>query len=134
VLNNELANIKAEAAAIDAAAAPLNAQSAELNTSGNALNDEGARVNADKAMIDQQGQNLDAAIKAYKDKMAILNAEIEKHNHAWQENEASIARVLATLKDAGVQVEDCQNALKDTRDGALENIHAVCGRMFDGNR
>jgi chromosome segregation ATPase len=133
-LNNELANIKAEAAAIDAAAAPLNAQNVELTASGNALNDEGARVNADKAMIDQQGQNLDAAIKAYKDRLATLNAEIEKHNHAWQENEAKIARILADLKAVGVQVDDCNNALKDTREGALENIHAVCGRMFDGNR
>jgi chromosome segregation ATPase len=130
---NELNQIKAEAAQIDAEAAPLNARVAELNVSGEALNSEGQRVNADKAQIEQQGQNLDAAIKAYKDRLATLNAAILRHNNDWQENEAKIARILATLKSVGVQVDDCQNALKDTGDGALENIHAVCGSMFDGN-
>jgi hypothetical protein len=130
---SQMGQLKAEAAQIDAEAAPLNAQVAELNVSAAELTSEGDRVNADKVRIDAQGKVLDDAILAYKTRLATLNAAIERHNHDWMDNEAKIARILATLRDAGVQVDNCQNALKNTGDGALENIHAVCGQMFDGN-
>ena len=131
----------AEAAQIDQDAAQIRAESASINASSEALNQEAAsinaeaeRINADKAQVDQQGQNLNAAIADYRANVAEYQAKADRHNQALAENEAKFARILADLKAIGKQTDDCTNALKDTRDGALENIHAVCGRMFDGNR
>jgi chromosome segregation ATPase len=130
----EAANLASEISAVNAEAARLNALAADLNAIHGPLVEEGGRINADKAMVDQQGQNLNAAIAAYKAQAEKYNAWVKKHNDEWNANEAKIARILTDLKAAGVQTDNCQNALKNTGDGALENIHAVCGQMFDGNK
>jgi chromosome segregation ATPase len=130
----EAASLTSEINAVNAEAARLNALAADLNAVHTPLAEEGGRINADKAMVDQQGQNLNNAIAAYKAQAEKYNAWAKKHNDEWNANEAKIARILADLKAAGVQTDNCQNALKNTGDGALENIHAVCGHMFDGNK
>jgi DNA repair exonuclease SbcCD ATPase subunit len=131
----------AEAHRQDAEAAQLGQERAYLTTENTRiwgdsarLTAEADRVNADKARVDAQGQNLNDAIAAYKKRAADFNARKDKHNADWEANQAKIARILSDLKQIGVQVGNCENALKDTRDGALENIHSVCGSMFDGNR
>lgn len=133
-LANEANSLTNEGAQLNQQAAAYNAQKAELDTQRQSFVAENDRINADAKMVDQQGVNLNAAILAYKTRLAAFNEAIKRHNQAWAENEAKIARILIDLKAIGVQTGNCQNALKDTRDGALENIHAVCGQMFDGNK
>jgi|SRR5271166_1273014 len=119
----EAASLIAEMNQLNQLAAQYNGQKAELDAQKERFAAENTRIDADAKAVDQQGTELNAAIAKYK-------ANVAPWLKTWDANEASISGILATLKTTGVKVDDCQTALKNTRDSAQENIRTVCGTMF----
>jgi len=119
----EAASLTAEMNQLNQLAAQYNGQKAELDAQKERFAAENTRIDAEAKAVDQQGTELNAAIAKYK-------ANVAPWLKTWDANEASISGILATLKTTGVKVDDCQTALKNTRDSAQENIRTVCGTMF----
>lgn len=112
----------------------LNNEDGSLRKYSGDMDAEAARINQSKADLDSRWAAIKERCDEFDARLAIFNAQVDKHNAAWHANEDRFARILRTMASIGVQTNACKEALKDTRDGALENIHAVCGAMFDGNR
>ena len=84
--------------------------------------------------IDKRHKELDAISAKNSADTLQWTAAMKRYNDDRAANEASIASLQKTLATVRKQYNDCVEALKDKRDGALENIHAVCGAPFDGNQ
>jgi chromosome segregation ATPase len=109
------------------ACAAYNAEAAHLTEQMASLTNEDASLQKTAELIEQLKQTLTEKTMKW---AAAKQQNISDTN----ENEANITRLRKTLTELRHQYEDCRDALKDKRDGALENSHAVCGAMFDGNK
>lgn len=113
-------------AQLKSAYAPLDAQAAQLTTDKGYLDQTAGK-------LDQIAEGLQKDIPAWKQAEADLKTE-------WDANEAEIARLQAMLSKLKGENDACfakippacqMNPLLDDK---CEQMHAACGKMFDGNR
>lgn len=124
---------EAERSQLDANKASLQAAYAPLDAQGNQLNTE-------KSYLDQTAQKLDTIqsqlqpdIAAWKAAEAALKAE-------WDANEADIVQLQAMLAKLKGENDVCFSKIPPAcqmnplLDDKCEQLHAACGKLFDGNR
>lgn len=120
---NQLGNNKQQ---IENVAAPLRQRAAQLEN--------------DKNYLDQTYDKLNTIYQGVQSDVAAWTAKEQQLKADWLANEAEISTLLADLARLKGENNDCLAKIPPAcqinplLDDKCEQMHAACGRMFDGNR
>jgi chromosome segregation ATPase len=103
-----------------------------------AYNAEANELNTRKASLEKEGGSLDTTAKLLEELRSTLANKVDKwaadkkrNNYESSLNEANIESMEKTLAAMRREYEKCKDSIKN---GSLEEMHAICGAPFDGNR
>jgi peptidoglycan hydrolase CwlO-like protein len=123
----------------------LESRQAQLNTEIESVNSENANLDTQRQTVKQSAQDLVEIQTKCESEAAAIQAAAQQLTAEWDENErqiqvyANTIKRLQQIKDAN---DSCMRSIPSECDSPntpalvtkCEQMHASCGKMFDGNR